>query len=127
MLPISMTGTDDKKDISAQSAWKKEPEKEALFEPDDLDIIIHKETGEAWLFHGPEIKFSIKSMDYDPEDRCVTVNLNNGAALDLGVKIQDLIAPGLAKATKIAVIQTKNGHTIKTIEVPFNVLNNTRT
>ncbi len=91
-----------------------------LFEhPDDLDIYCDRERGVNYIFHGPELNCTIDHLEYDHETQRITVFTNDNQKLDLGVKIQWLVRPYIAREQNIFIIRTENGKTIDGIEVPL--------
>lgn len=89
-----------------------------LFTPDEMDIYVNKITGENYIFYGKKIDTDIKHIEFDHESCRMTVEMNDGRRMDLGVRIQWLIRPYIKKEQEIAVVRTKDGETIDGITVP---------
>ena len=90
-----------------------------LFKPDDFDIYANKVTGDVYIFHGPKLRYEVEYLEYSYEDHWVAVVLKDGTRLDLGARIQWLIRPHWERASRLYIVQTKDGIAIDGIEVPL--------
>ncbi len=89
--------------------------------PDDLDIYCDRERGINYIFHGPELNCTIDHLEYDHETQRITVHTNDRQQLDLGVKIQWLVRPYIAREQNLFIIRTENGETIDGVEVHLKI------
>lgn len=96
-----------------------------LFEPEELDIYVNKATKECFIFYGKEIPLSFKHIEYHHQEKRIAVVYQDGSILDLGVGIQWLIRPHIARAQEISVVQTKDGEAIKGHMVPLKHIGRT--
>lgn len=93
-----------------------------LFEkPEDFDIYCDRKNGINYIFHGPELGCTIDHLEYDPETKRITVITNDHQRLDLGVRIQWLVRPYIAKEQDLFIIRTENGESIDGVEVPLRI------
>ena len=89
--------------------------------PDDLDIYCDRERGQNYIFHGPELGCTIDHLEYDPETYRITVVTNDRQRLDLGVRIQWLVRPYIAKEQDLYIIRTEDGQAIDGVEVHLTI------
>ena len=94
-----------------------------LFKPDEMDIYVNKITGENYIFYGKTIDTNIKHIEFDHVSCRMTVEMNDGRRMDLGVRIQWLIRPYIKKEQQIAVVRTKDGEALEAIMVPVLHMN----
>ena len=100
--------------------WNPDGTPKPLFQPDELDIYVNKLTLEAYVFHGKPVPYeSLERLEYNPADYSVTVVYKDGHHQDLGVKIQWLVRPYLARATEIGIVQTKDGQSVNGVIIPL--------
>jgi len=93
-----------------------------LFEsPDDFDIYCDHKSGQNYIFHGPELGCTIDHLEYDPDTCHITVVTNDSQRIDLGVRIQWLVRPYIAKEQDLYIIRTENGKSIDGIEVHLKI------
>ncbi len=93
-----------------------------LFEnPDDLDIFCDHKNGINYIFHGPELGCTIDHLEYDPDTCRITVITNDRQRLDLGVRIQWLVRPYIAKEQDLYIIRTEDGKSIDGVIVPLKI------
>jgi hypothetical protein len=93
-----------------------------LFEStDDFDIYCDRKNGINYIFHGPELGCTIDHLEYDPDTCHITVITNDRQRLDLGVRIQWLVRPYIAKEQNLFIIRTQNGETIDGVEVHLKI------
>lgn len=97
----------------------KPPATDFLFEPDEFDIYVNKQSYEAFFFHGKPVDQDILYFEYDPSDHGVLVYKAHDRVLDLGVKIQWLVRPHLLRAYEIGVVQTKDGESVDGFYAPL--------
>lgn len=61
---------------------------DVLFEPGEAEASLDRPDGRALLIHQKPVDHAaLHSLEYDAEDRCCAVVLNDGTRLDLGVRI----------------------------------------
>ncbi len=93
-----------------------------LFESsNDFDIFCDHSNGVNYIFHGPELGCTIDHLEYDPETCRITVITNDSQRLDLGVRIQWLVRPHIAKEQDLFIIRTENGESIGGFEVSLKI------
>ncbi len=93
-----------------------------LFEsPDDFDIYCDRENGVNYIFHAPELGCTIDHLEYDPDTCRITVVTNDSQRLDLGVRIQWLVRPYIAKEQNLFIIRTEDGESIDGVEVHLKI------
>lgn len=90
-------------------------------DPKDFDIYCDREAGQNYIFHTGELNCTIDHLEYDPENQRITVHTNDGQKLDLGVRIQWLVRPYIAKEQDIFIVRTENGQMVEGIEVRLKV------
>lgn len=82
-----------------------------LFDADEVDIYVRfpsttDPTTAAFVFYGKPLRDDIVGFEYLDSDRAMRVRLASGERLDLGVRIQCLVQPGILKATEVRLSRT---------------------
>ena len=91
------------------------------FKPDDFDLYANKETGEVYVFHGPDLPHALDKMEIKEDDSRINVYTKDGQKFDLGIRVGWLLRPYVKQAKTIYVVQTKNGEAIEGFEVPISL------
>jgi hypothetical protein len=98
-----------------------------LFDPDEVDIYVRlpsatDSTTASFIFHGKPLRDDIVGFEYLDADRAMRVRLASGERLDLGVRIQCLVQPGIMKATEVRLSRTKDHKEISFKMLPLQLV-----
>lgn len=77
----------------------------ALFKSDDIDIIVNKKTHESFIFHREIIDYNFLWSTYYKDISRLSFTMSDGRKLDLGVRIQSLVAPHLLQVKEISIVR----------------------
>lgn len=91
------------------------------FKPSEFDLFANKDTGEIYVFHGPELPRLIERMELKDEDSRINVYTQDGGKYDLGMKVQWLLRPYFKRADKVYVVQTRDGEALEGYEIPMSL------
>jgi len=98
-----------------------------LFDRDEVDIYVRfpsatDPTTAAFIFYGKPLRDDIVGFEYLDADRAMRVRLASGERLDLGVRIQCLVQPGIMKATEVRLSRTKDHKEISFKMLPLQLV-----
>ncbi len=102
---------------SMTSGWRR-AKKPRLFDPDQMEIIVNRETFEAWIFHLESLPVEVAHIDYNHADNSMTFTSEQGHTYELSVKIGPLIRPVIEKVEFITVAQVHEGMPISWFTAP---------
>ena len=94
-----------------------------LFAPDELEIFYRTEPFEVFIVHGNPIRDDIVRFDYYDRDRALVAVTEAGESLDLGVRIECLVQPGIAGASEITLRRARDGQVVSSRAVPLSQVN----
>jgi hypothetical protein len=94
-----------------------------LFAPDELEISYRTEPFEVFIVHGKPIRDDIVRFDYYDRDRAMIAVTEAGESLDLGVRIECLVQPGIAGASEITLRRAHDGREVSARTVPLRQAN----
>lgn len=90
-------------------------------DPNAVDIYCDRNKNVNYIFHLQPLDCTIDYMEYDHDTQCITVFTTDGQKLDLGVRIQWLVRPYIARAQELLVIQTKDGKMVDGVAVNLRI------
>jgi hypothetical protein len=91
-----------------------------LFDPSEVDLYFSRTDG-LFFFYGKPLRDDIASFEYRDADRVILAVLSSGERLDLGVRAQCLIHPGVVGSTNVHLTRTQNGKVIADRVLPLKV------
>lgn len=91
-----------------------------MFQHNEFDVFVDRETIEAWIFHGPWIDHeALAYLEYHYQDQWVALVFRDGSRGDLGAPIRWLIRPYWREAEFVCVAQTRDGAVVSETTVPL--------